>query len=493
MTEINNSIELNEIRKLDEILRQCEVYVSKSTKETSIADNQAIHNNQGPRIKQQLNNQRRQIDHQQNPNHLQYQYQYQYQQSSATTTSSPAIATGTIVTTTTTTNVQETTKKFRKFVERELFALMCNTQQHKMINTYRSKDIFVSDILINSKFLSSTSQDYDDNDSTVGGVEDEGKEQFGAKMSTLETQRQQQRSVEKKLKRNENSFVFNSQSTNSNLQSSKTANGIRFYHKIPRRSTLEEDAYFLYKRCAQTHFSEQCLQHIKNCLHDNLQQGKKQPPPTPPIRSNIRKTQLQSKPQSEPKSKLKSHLKLQLKDREMCTIDGDEPESGEDLHEQRSCNKCAKQKQSKAVFIQTGDNDYENEITISPQDNLSEKYSRRMTTSYSKYNMLTSSGRAINEISGVGTGNNKSATIQTSSQATPEERRKMWGNNSNSSRYKFSSQIFNSRKLSSKHLSEQDEEQLDKEALLNSKLEIKLPDPVETVKIFTVKFKYTAQ
>uniref|UniRef100_A0A1B0A992 Cyclic nucleotide-binding domain-containing protein n=1 Tax=Glossina pallidipes TaxID=7398 RepID=A0A1B0A992_GLOPL len=253
-------IELNEIRKLDEILRQCEIYVSK--------------NKQTPLLEARKK-------------------KFAHQTLSST--------------------------KLQKFVERELFALMCTA------NKMNKKSVFVSDILMNSNLLS-----YKD---------ENGKY-----------------------------FLRNT--------CQKTPNNVRMYHKISRTNMDDDDDEFLYRKCAKTEVSQNCLENIKNCLHENLKQ---------------------------------------------------------------------------AVLIQTG------------SDNLSEK--SKKTTKTEQY---------ANQDHGY-----SKSTVQSSCQTTPEERRKHLNNNS-SSRYKFSSQIFG-RKLSSKHVSDHGEDTMDKEALLSPKLEIKFPDPVETV------------
>uniref|UniRef100_A0A1A9WP63 Cyclic nucleotide-binding domain-containing protein n=1 Tax=Glossina brevipalpis TaxID=37001 RepID=A0A1A9WP63_9MUSC len=359
-------IELNEIRKLDEILRQCEIYVSKNKKQTPL-----------------LEARKKKFAHQ--------------------TLSST---------------------KLQKFVERELFALMCTA------NKMNKKSVFVSDILMNSNLLS-----YKD---------DNGKY-----------------------------FLRN------NCQ--KTPNNVRMYHKISRTNVDDDDDEFLYRKCAKTEVSQNCLENIKNCLHENLKQGKKYRSDTYEAILHKRKEshqqqqlqqqqlqqqhqQQQQQQQQEQKQKQlmhqqqqkqpllhQRHLLLHPPTMENCNLRP--PSSAEKRLESghsASCDKCEKQKH-KAVLIQTG------------SDNLSEK--SKKTTKTEPY---------TNQDHGY-----SKSTVQSSCQTTPEERRKHLNNNS-SSRYKFSSQIFG-RKLSSKHVSEHGEDTMDKEALLSPKLEIKFPDPVETV------------
>ncbi|KAL9919167.1 potassium voltage-gated channel seizure isoform 1-T4 [Glossina fuscipes fuscipes] len=357
-------IELNEIRKLDEILRQCEIYVSK--------------NKQTPLLEARKK-------------------KFAHQTLSST--------------------------KLQKFVERELFALMCTA------NKMNKKSVFVSDILMNSNLLS-----YKD---------ENGKY-----------------------------FLRNT--------CQKTPNNVRMYHKISRTNMDDDDDEFLYRKCAKTEVSQNCLENIKNCLHENLKQGKKYRSDTYEAMLHKRKEshqqqqlQLQQQQQQHQQHQHQQQQQQQMHQQqqqqqqaqqvrhlslhppaiaaENCSLRP--PPTADKLLEggrSPSCDKCEKQKH-KAVLIQTG------------SDNLSEK--SKKTTKTEPY---------ANQDHGY-----SKSTVQSSCQTTPEERRKHLNNNS-SSRYKFSSQIFG-RKLSSKHVSEHGEDTMDKEALLSPKLEIKFPDPVETV------------
>lgn len=344
-------IELNEIRKLDEILRQCEIYVSKN-KQTPL-----------------LETRKKKFAHQ-------------------------------ILTST----------KLQKFVERELFSLMCTA------NKMNKKSIFVSDILMNSNLLS-----YKD----------------------------------------ENGKYF----LRNNFQ--KTPNNFRMYHKIVRSNIEDDEDEFMYRKCAKKEISQNCLENIKNCLHENLKQGKKYGSNTYEAIQHKRKLQL-NKQQNEldqqklhqqhqmhsQSQQLATHIHSHLPPMENCTMKSIKP--AVETHVVGigggiSCDKCEKQRH-KAVLIQTG------------SDNLSEK-SRKFNKTDAPY---ASKDHGFSK-----------SIAQSSCQTTPEEKRKNLNNNSNS-RYKFSSQIFG-RKLSSKHVSEHGEDTLDKEALLSPKIEIKFPDPVETV------------
>ncbi|XP_065370012.1 potassium voltage-gated channel unc-103 [Calliphora vicina] len=360
-------IELNEIRKLDEILRQCEIYVSKN-KQTPL-----------------LETRKKKFAHQ-------------------------------ILTST----------KLQKFVERELFSLMCTA------NKMNKKSIFVSDILMNSNLLS-----YKD----------------------------------------ENGKYF----LRNNFQ--KTPNNFRMYHKIVRSNIEDDEDEFMYRKCAKKEISQNCLENIKNCLHENLKQGKKYGSNTYEAIQHKRKQQLskQHHEQQHEQQQQQQHQKQQLQRAqqqqhhqmtsqaprtatsighshlpplENCTMKTMKPppmETVVGVGPGISCNKCEKQRH-KAVLIQTG------------SDNVSEK-SRKFHKTEAPY---ASRDHGFSK-----------SIAQSSCQTTPEEKRKNLNNNSNS-RYKFSSQIFG-RKLSSKHVSEHGEDTLDKEALLSPKIEIKFPDPVETV------------
>lgn len=327
-------IELNEIRKLDEILRQCEIYVSKN-KQTPL-----------------LETRKKKFAHQ-------------------------------VLTST----------KLQKFVERELFSLMCTA------NKMNKKSIFVSDILMNSNLLS-----YKD----------------------------------------ENGKYF----LRNNFQ--KTPNNFRMYHKIMRSHIDDDEDEFMYRKCAKKEISQNCLENIKNCLHENVNQGKKYGSNTYEAIQYKRKQSkqlLQEQQQQEqpipPSSIIHSHMP-HMENCSRKTLKSPDSQMGE------KCDKCERQRH-KAVLIQTG------------SDNISEKSRKLNKEVYANRDH----------------GYSKSAG-QSSCQTTPEEKRKNLNNNSNNNRYKFSSQIFG-RKLSSKHVSEHGEDTLDKEALLSPKIEIKFPDPVETV------------
>lgn len=362
-------IELNEIRKLDEILRQCEIYVSKN-KQTPL-----------------LETRKKKFAHQ-------------------------------ILTST----------KLQKFVERELFSLMCTA------NKMNKKSIFVSDILMNSNLLS-----YKD----------------------------------------ENGKYF----LRNNFQ--KTPNNFRMYHKIVRSNIEDDEDEFMYRKCAKKEISQNCLENIKNCLHENLKQGKKYGSNTYEAIQHKRKQQL-SKQHSEQEQQQLQQQQHQQQQRglqqphhqlssqvpsttlihshttplENCTMKRPPMETVVGVGPPGiSCDKCEKQR-VKAVLIQTG------------SDNISEK-SRKMNKTEAPY---ASKDQGFSK-----------SIAQSSCQTTPEEKRKNLNNNSNS-RYKFSSQIFG-RKLSSKHVSEHGEDTLDKEALLSPKIEIKFPDPVETVSTTSRDFK----
>lgn len=332
-----SQIELNEIRKLDEILRQCEIYVSKNKQTPS------------------LETRKKKFAHQ-------------------------------ILTST----------KLQKFVERELFSLMCTA------NKMNKKNVFVSDILMNSNLLS-----YKD---------DNGKY-----------------------------FLRN------NFQ--KTPNNFRMYHNVMRTNMENDDDEFMYRRSAKKEISQNCLENIKNCLHENLKQGKKYGSNTyEAIQYKRKQSKQQHQEQQDyaqqqskqPTSIIHSHT-APLANCTKKTLKSPDSQGCD------KCDKCEKQRH-KTVFIQTG------------CDNISEKSRKLNKETYANKDQSFSKSAA-----------------QSSCQTSPEEKRKNLNNNTNS-RYKFSSQIFG-RKLSSKHVSEHGEDILDKEALLSPKIEIKFPDPVETVSI----------
>lgn len=318
-------IELNEIRKLDEILRQCEIYVSKN-KQTPLSETR-----------------KKKLTHQ-------------------------------ILSST----------KLQKFVERELFSLMCTA------NKMNKKSVFVSDILMNSNLLS-----YKD---------DNGKY-----------------------------FLRN------NFQ--KTPNNFRMYHKILRNELEDGEEEFAYRKRAKPDLSQNCLDNIKNCLHENLKQGKKYGSNTYEAIQHKRKQQQQdiSRIHAPPHTPLENCVPKSSHKPEVTGVNA------------VSCDKCDKQR-TKAVLIQTGLDNISEKSKKIPK---SEGYSNNQDQPFSK------------------------STVQSSCHTTPDEKRRNINNNSNN-RYKFSSQIFG-RKLSSKHVSEHGEDTLDKEALLSPKIEIKFPDPVETV------------
>lgn len=333
-------IELNEIRKLDEILRQCEIYVSKN-KQTPLVETR----------------------------------KKKFQILSST--------------------------KLQKFVERELFSMMCTS------NRMNKKSVFVSDILMNSNLFS---------------YKDENGKYF----------------LRNTCQKNPNNF--------------------RMYHKILRNNIEDGEEEFMYRKCAKNELSQNCLENIKNCLHENLKQGKKYGSNAYEAIQHKRKQQQQQqlyKQQQQSTTKVVGthphHTPL-----ENCTLKSthktEMPGTGSGV----SCDKCEKQRH-KAVLIQT-----QSSLGI---DNISEKSKKiHKSDGYSGY---------------YDQGYSKS-TMQSSCQTTPDEKRKHVNNNSSNNRYKFSSQIFG-RKLSSKHVSEHGEDTLDKEALLSPKMEIKFPDPVETV------------
>lgn len=334
------SIELNEIRKLDEILRQCEIYVSKN-KQTPVQESR-----------------KKKFVH-------------------------PTLS----------------STKLQKFVERELFGLMCTA------NKMNKKNVFVSDILMNSNLLS---------------YKDENGKYF------LRNQYQ------------------------------KTPNNFRMYHKISR-TQADDDDEFAYRKSAKADDSQNSLDNIKNCLHENLKQGKKYPTaahdarrPTQHMMGQQQYQQQQQHSQLKSQGSAFQHASSGIKSKHTH----DSAQAAGKAAAQ-ACDKCEKQRH-KAVLIQT-----------SSCDNLSEK-SRKMN----KVDSYANQEHAYSK-----------STMQSSCQTTPEERRRNLNNNNNNNnnKYKFSSQIFG-RKLSSKHVSEHGEDTLDKEALLSPKIEIKFPDPVETVK-----------
>ncbi|XP_061397393.1 potassium voltage-gated channel unc-103 [Musca vetustissima] len=339
-------IELNEIRKLDEILRQCEIYVSKN-KQTPLVDTR--------------------------------KKKFQILSSS----------------------------KLQKFVERELFSMMCTA------NRMNKKSVFVSDILMNSNLFS---------------YKDENGKYF----------------LRNTCQKNPNNF--------------------RMYHKILRNNIDDGEEEFMYRKCAKNELSQNCLENIKNCLHENLKQGKKYGSNAHEAIQHKRKQQQQQlykQQQQQQSTKVVGSHPPHHTPLENCTLKPIHKMDGS-----LSCDKCEKQRH-KAVLIQT-------QAGLSGMDNISEKSKKPKSEGYSGHYEQGGGGVGA----GVGGGGYSKSTVQSSCQTTPDEKRK--NANSNSNKYKFSSQIFG-RKLSSKHVSEHGEDTMDKEALLSPKMEIKFPDPVETV------------
>ncbi|XP_075164882.1 potassium voltage-gated channel seizure isoform X2 [Haematobia irritans] len=335
-------IELNEIRKLDEILRQCEIYVSK---------------NKTP----------------------------------------PLVETRK-------TKFQILSKQKLKFVERELFSMMCTA------NRMNKKSVFVSDILMNSNLFSHKDE-------------------------------------------NGKYFLRNT--------CQKNPNNFRMYHKILRTNIDDGEEEFMYRKCAKNELSQNCLENIKNCLHENLKQGKKYGSNAYEAIQHKRKQQQQQLYKQQQQQSTKAvgshHHQLQQTPQplhatlENCTLKTGAYKTDMGI---LTCDKCEKQRH-KAVLIQT---------SLGGMDNISEK------------------SKKIPKSEGYSYDQGYSKSTMQSCQTTPDEKRKNVNNNNSSSnnKYKFSSQIFG-RKLSSKHVSEHGEDTLDKEALLSPKMEIKFPDPVETV------------
>ncbi|GBP97977.1 Potassium voltage-gated channel subfamily H member 2 [Eumeta japonica] len=234
------------------------------------------------------------------------------------------------------------------------------------------------------------------------------------------------------------------------------------YHKIVRSNIEDDEDEFMYRKCAKKEISQNCLENIKNCLHEILNREKygsntyeaiqhKRKQQFNKQQYELDEEKQQQRPSQHPHHVAASIISTHIAPLENCTLKPLKTPVENSDGIGTSCDKCEKQRH-KAVLIQTG------------TDNVSEK-SRKLNKTEAPY---ASKDHGFTK-----------SIAQSSCQTTPEEKRKNLNNNSNS-RYKFSSQIFG-RKLSSKHVSEHGEDTLDKEALLSPKIEIKFPDPVETV------------